>query len=198
MSQYISAAVIKELREKKKITQAQLAEMLHVSDKTISKWETARGLPDIAFLEPLAGALGVSVAELLTGNCITNQNKSSNLMRSSVYVCPICGNVIHSVGQAMVSCCGVSLPALEPELCDAEHEIQTEMMETDLYVTIPLHPMTKQHSISFLAYVTADRFELIKLYPEGEAQGRFALRGRGKHGILYAYCNHHGLFLKRL
>ena len=108
-------------------------------------------MPDIAFLEPLSGALGVSVAELLTGNCITNQNKSSNLMRSSVYVCPICGNVIHSVGQAMVSCCGVSLPALEPELCDAEHEIQTEMMETDLYVTIPLHPMTKQHSISFLA-----------------------------------------------
>lgn len=198
MNQYISAAVIKELREKKKITQAQLAEMLHVSDKTISKWETARGLPDIAFLEPLAGALGVSVAELLTGNCITNQNKNSNLMRSSVYVCPICGNVIHSVGQTMVSCCGVSLPALEPELCDAEHDIQAEMMETDLYVTVPGHAMTKQHSISFLAYVTADRFELVKLYPEGEAQGRFALRGRAKHGILYAYCNHHGLFLKKL
>ena len=115
MNQYISAAVIKELREKKKLTQAQLAEMLHVSDKTVSKWETARGLPDITFLEPLAAALGVSVAELLTGNCIANQNKSSNLMRSSVYVCPICGNIVHSVGQAMVSCCGVALPALEAE-----------------------------------------------------------------------------------
>lgn len=198
MNEYLSAAVIKELREKKKITQAQLAEMLHVSDKTISKWETARGLPDITFLEPLAEALGVSVAELLTGNYITNQNKSSNLMRSSVYVCPICGNVIHSVGQAMVSCCGVALPVCEPELCDGEHEIRVEMMETDLYVTVPDHPMSKQHHISFLAYVTADRFELVKLYPEGEAQGRFALRGRSKHGILYAYCNHHGLFLQKI
>ena len=198
MNQYISAAVIKELREKKKLTQAQLAEMLHVSDKTVSKWETARGLPDITFLEPLAAALGVSVAELLTGNCIANKNKSSNLMRSSVYVCPICGNIVHSVGQAMVSCCGVALPALEAEPCDIEHEINIEMIETDLYVTVPRHPMTKQHSISFFAYVTADRFEMVKLYPEGEAQARFAPRGRGKHGILYAYCNHHGLFFKKL
>ena len=85
MNQYISAAVIKELREKKKITQAQLAEMLHVSDKTISKWETARGLPDIAFLEPLAGALGVSVAELLTGNCITKTKAATSCARRCMY-----------------------------------------------------------------------------------------------------------------
>ena len=60
--------LIKLLREKQKMIQAQLAERLCVSDKTISKWETGRGFPDISFLEPLAKILKVSVLELLSGN----------------------------------------------------------------------------------------------------------------------------------
>ena len=198
MNQYVSSATIKALREKKKLTQAQLAEMLCVSDKTISKWETAKGLPDITLLEPLAGALGISVTELLTGDCISNLNKSSNMLRSSLYVCPVCGNIIRTTGQAVISCCGINLPVLEAEPCDEEHEICIEKVETDIYVTLKNHSMTKKHSISFLAYATTDRFELIKLYPESEAQGRFSPRGCGGHGIIYAYCNHHGLFAKRI
>lgn len=197
MNNYVSASTIKTLREKKKITQSQLGEIIGVSDKTISKWETARGLPDITMLEPLAKALGISVMELLTGNCVSNCNKSSNMLRSSLYVCPVCGNIVRTAGQAAISCCGVNLPVLEAESCDNEHEICFERIETDIYVTLD-HSMSKEHYISFLAYVTTDRFEVIKLYPEGEAHGRFALRGLNGHGILYAYCNRHGLFIKKI
>ena len=68
MNQYITGATIKRLREKQNITQARLAEMLGVSDKAVSKWETGRGFPDISFLEPLAALLKVSAIELLSGN----------------------------------------------------------------------------------------------------------------------------------
>ena len=68
MNQYVTGTTIKELREKNKITQVQLAEKLGVSDKTVSKWETGKGYPDITLLEPIADALRVSVAELITGN----------------------------------------------------------------------------------------------------------------------------------
>ena len=68
MNQYVTGTTIKELREKNKITQVQLSEKLGVSDKTVSKWETGKGYPDITLLEPIADALRVSVAELITGN----------------------------------------------------------------------------------------------------------------------------------
>ena len=47
MYNYITGKIIKELREKQNMTQSELAEMLSISDKTISKWETGKGLPDI-------------------------------------------------------------------------------------------------------------------------------------------------------
>ena len=68
MNPYVTGNVIKELREKCQLTQVELAEKIGVSDKTISKWETAKGYPDISLLEPIAGALGVSMTELVTGN----------------------------------------------------------------------------------------------------------------------------------
>ena len=67
MDQYVTGSTIKALREKKKLTQKQLAELLAVSDKTISKWETQKGLPDITLINPLAETLGVSIGELLSG-----------------------------------------------------------------------------------------------------------------------------------
>ena len=107
MDHYVTGAAIRQLREKKKMTQTQLAQRLSVSDKTVSKWETGRGLPDITLLEPLAGALGVSLPELLSGEQIVNQNRAANLLRGKFYVCPICGNVICASGAAVVSCCGI-------------------------------------------------------------------------------------------
>ncbi len=58
---------ISELRKEKDLTQLQLAELLHVSDKAVSRWETGKGFPDIGSLENIADVLGVSVAELLRG-----------------------------------------------------------------------------------------------------------------------------------
>ena len=94
----------------------------------------------------------------------------------------------------MVSCCGITLPPLEAEEAEEEHAIQCENMEHELYVTSS-HAMTKQHHLSFLAYATSNRFEMVKLYPEGNAEARFFYRGRG---ILYWYCNHHGLYCRRV
>lgn len=193
MEQYITGDTIKNLREQQTLTQKELAEILGVSDKTISKWETKRGLPDITLMEPLAKALHISVVELLTGEHIKNSNISSNMMRSKFYVCPICGNVIHTMGEGMISCCGITLPVLEMEQAEGIHEIRIEKVENEQYITIP-HEMQKEHYISFLAYVTSNKFELIKLYAEGACEARFMLRG---HGMLYCYCNRHGLFGQR-
>ena len=192
MNTYVTGSTIRLLRESKNMTQAELAHTLAVSAKTISKWETAKGLPDISLLEPLAAALGVSVLELMQGEPVINRNRAANLLRSKLYVCPVCGNVLHSTGQAVVSCCGVTLPAQnisEAENADEHHQLTVERVEDELFVTIHL-PMTKEHSISFIAYLTGDKFQLVKLYPEGNATCRFPLRGKG---VLYFYCNRHGL-----
>lgn len=192
MNTYVTGSTIRLLRESKNMTQAELAHTLAVSAKTISKWETAKGLPDISLLEPLAAALGVSVLELMQGEPVINRNRAANLLRSKLYVCPVCGNVLHSTGQAVVSCCGVALPAQnisEAENADENHQLTVERVEDELFVTIH-HPMTKEHYISFIAYLTGDKFQLVKLYPEGNATCRFPLRGKG---VLYFYCNRHGL-----
>ena len=110
MDNYVTGTAIRTLREKQHLTQAQLAEQINVSDKTVSKWETGRGFPDISLLEPLAAALRVSVPELLSGEQVINVNRAANMRRSRLYVCPVCGNVLHAAGSAMISCCGVTLP----------------------------------------------------------------------------------------
>ena len=194
MDTYITGQTIKYLRERKGLTQAQLADTLGVSSKAVSKWETAKGLPDISLIEPLANALSVSVMELMTGDTVVNQNRSSNILRSKFYVCPLCGNSIRTVGDAVVSCCGITLPPLEAEETDDEHAITVETVEDEHFITVD-HPMTKGHFISFIAYLTSDRVQFVKLYPEGNAETRLNLRGRG---YLYIYCNKHGLMKKKI
>lgn len=193
MNTYVTGTTIKQLREARNMIQAELAERIGVSSKTISKWETAKGLPDITLLQPLAQALGISVIELMNGEQITNRNVSANMMRSKFYVCPLCGNVIHSTGNALVSCCGITLPALEAEDADDDHTVVVEQVEDEQFITID-HPMTKEHFISFVAHVNSDRLQMVKLYPEGNAETRLQMRGRG---YLYYYCNRHGLFKKK-
>jgi len=150
MNQYVTGAVIRELREKNKMTQLQFAEMLGVSDKTVSKWETGKGYPDITLLEPIAEAFRISVTELISGNTIHNENVSANMMRSKFYVCPVCGNVIHSMGESVINCHGIQLSPLEAEESDEQHMIFIERVEDEYYVRID-HSMTKEHYISFIA-----------------------------------------------
>ena len=194
MDHYVTGTTIRRLREAKEMTQAELAEKIDVSPKTISKWETAKGLPDISLLDPLAAALDVSVTELISGNTVANRNISANMLRSRFYVCPVCGNILHAMGEAVISCCGVILPPLTAEDADDAHAVTIEPVEDEQFITVH-HPMTQEHFISFLAYVTSDRIQMVKLYPEGNAESRFRFRGMG---YLYWYCNRHGLFRKKI
>ena len=194
MDTYITGQTIKNLREKKGFTQAELADKLGVTDKAISKWETAKGLPDITLIEPLAKALSVSVMELMTGNAVVNKNISSNILRSKFYVCPLCGNIIRTTGNAVISCCGITLPPLEVEDTDDGHSITIEEVEDEKFITVN-HDMTKEHFISFVAYLTLDRVQFVKFYPEGNAETRLNFRGSG---YLYIYCNKHGLMKKKI
>ncbi len=190
MDKYVTGAVIRKLREKKKMTQEELAGKLFVSSKAVSKWETGQGFPDVSLIEPLAKALDISVIELLSGEDIRNINRSANMARGKFYVCPVCGNVIQTAGEAVVSCCGITLPPLESEECDPRHQIKVETVEDEYYVTVD-HVMTKDHYISFLAAVSDQGVQFIKLYPEGPCEARFRIACVRK---MYAYCNRHGLF----
>ena len=194
MDHYVTGAAIRALREKLGMTQAELAEKLCVSDKAVSKWENGRGFPDVSLLEPIGKALRISVPELLCGQTVTNRNRGSNMLKSLFYVCPVCGNVIFTRGEALISCCGIQLPALEAEEADEAHTLNAERIEDEIYVTVP-HPMSKEHFLSFIAYMTPDRCEIRALYPEGNAEARFFYRGAGR---LYTYCNQHGLYMCRL
>ena len=190
MDKYVTGAVIRKLRENKKMTQEELADTLFVSSKAVSKWETGQGFPDISLIEPLAKALDISVIELFSGEDIQNRNRSSNMLKSRFYVCPVCGNAVRSTGEALISCCGITLPPLVPENTEPDHDIRVETVEDEYYVTID-HPMRKDHYISFLAAVSDSRVQFAKLYPEGNAEARFKIDGVRK---IYAYCNRHGLF----
>ncbi|MBO4580137.1 MAG: helix-turn-helix domain-containing protein [Clostridiales bacterium] len=190
MDRYVTGAVIRKLREKKKMTQEELASRLFVSSKAVSKWETGQGFPDISLIEPLAKTLDISVIELLSGEDISNTNRSSNMLKSRFYVCPVCGNVIRTIGESVVSCCGITLPLLEAEDPDGDHMIKVEKIEDEYYVTVD-HPMTKDHYISFFAAVTDNGVQIVKLYPESDAEARL-IRSRVRY--IYAYCNRHGLF----
>ncbi len=194
MDTYITGTTIKTIREAKGLTQTELAQRIGVTGKAVSKWETGKGLPDISLLQPLATALDTSVIELMNGTQIVNRNRSGNMLRTKFYVCPVCGNIIQAVGDSLISCCGITLPALEAESFDESHELTIEKVEDEHFVSLR-HAMTKQHYISFLAFVSSDRIQFVKLYPEGNAQTRFQLRGRG---YLYAFCNKHGLMTRKL
>lgn len=190
MNQYVTGAVIKQLRENNNFTQAELAQKICVSDKTISKWETGKGYPDITLLEPLANVFHVSVTELISGNAISNMNVSANMLHSKFYVCPICGNIIHTMGETVIHCHGVLLHPEEAEELDEEHAITVNRVEDEYYIQIQ-HEMTKQHYISFIAAVSSERVQMVKLYPEGSAEARFKINGVKS---VYIYCNKNGLY----
>ena len=190
MNQYVTGAVIKKLREKYHLTQAELAEKLNVSDKAVSKWETAKGYPDITLLESIAKVFGISITELISGDEVSNVNVSANVMRSKFYVCPVCGNIIHTMGEAVIQCHGIILKPCQAEETDENHMVFIERIEDEYYIRVE-HDMTKQHYISFIAGVSSDKIQMVKLYPEGNAEARLKINGVRK--ILF-YCNRDGLF----
>lgn len=189
--EYISFELIKKQREKLKMTQSDLAEKLCVSEKTVSKWETKRGYPDITLLPEIAKALEISVTELMSGKLTENKNKAGNVFKTKFYVCPVCGNVLTAIGDACVTCCGISLVAEEAENSD---DVIITKDFGEIYVKVK-SPMTKEDHLSFIAYVSADEVDFKKLYPEQEPDARFSYKGGGK--IIY-YSVKNGLFEKRV
>lgn len=190
MNSYVTGPTIRVLREKRGLTQKALADQLAVSDKTVSKWETGRGLPDLSLLEPLGAALGVSLPELLNGEQVINRNRAGNPRRGKFYICPVCGNVLFSLGEAAIHCCGVALPPLEAEERDGDHDLRISMWDGAWYVESG-HPMDKGHYLTFLAQVTDVGVDLVKLWPQQVPEAHFPRRGPG---TLYACCSRHGLF----
>lgn len=189
-------SLIFQLRKEKNLTQKQLGEKLGLSDKTISKWERGLGCPDISLLRDISKIFNVNIEKILLGDLQENDINGGNMKRIKFYVCPNCGNVINSTGDGDFSCCGRKLEALVPKVMDENHSINIEEVENDYYIEIN-HEMTKNHFISFVAYVTYDRVLLIKLYPEQSPTVRFPrLCGKFERGKFYMYCNQHGLLMK--
>ena len=187
-------ALIYQLRNEKNMTQQQIGDLLNVSNKTVSKWETGKGCPDISLLAELSAVFGVNIEQILEGDLNQNEVDGGNRKRIKFYICPVCGNVITATGQGEISCCGRKLLPLEAKAADQGHQPKIEKIENDYYVTFE-HEMRKEHYLSFAAYVTYDRVLLIKLYPEQAAEVRFPQMSRGK---LYIYCNQHGLLELKL
>ncbi len=184
--------LILSLRKEKQMTQKDLAEAIGISDKTVSKWERGLGCPDVSLLGDLSRILGVNIEKILLGDLEPNDVDGGNMKRIHFYVCPCCGNVLNSTNEAEISCCGRKLVALLANEEDTDHEIQVQEIENEYYITTQ-HEMSKQHFISFVAYVTYDRVLLVKLYPEQNAELRIQ---RTSGGSLYYYCNQHGLWKK--
>ena len=183
-------SLIYELRKGKDMTQKQIAELMNISDKTISKWERGLGCPDISLLPELSQILGVSIEQILSGEINLNDLVGGNMNKLKFYVCPQCGNLITSTGNATISCCGKTLEALVAKKAEEDHKLNIEPVEDELYITTE-HEMRKEHYISFIAYVKGDRVLITKQYPEWNMQFRFRKSG---HGKLYYYCTKHGLF----
>ncbi len=179
-----------DLRKAKGLTQKEVAEILGVVPKTVSKWERGNGFPDVSTLSALADIFNVSERALLSGELKQNREEAGNMKRTKFYVCPHCSLFMQGTGQGMVTCCGKQLDALKPKTADDEHHLTVSEIEDDFYLEFN-HPMTKEHYISFIAYVRFDRVLTLKLYPEQDAAVRFPKMRGGK---LYYYCNNHGLF----
>jgi transcriptional regulator with XRE-family HTH domain len=184
--------LILSLRKEKGMTQKVLADAMNISDRTISKWERGIGCPDVSLLHELSNILGVNIEKLLLGDLEPNEAHGGNMKKIKFYVCPTCGNSLCSTGEAEISCCGRKIQPLAAQPEDLDHDIIISEFDGEYHLTME-HEMTKQHYISFIAYVTYDKVLFMKLYPEQSAEIRFP---KMYGGDIYLYCSKHGLMKK--
>ncbi len=181
--------LIAKLRKEKKLTQRNVADALGIQNKTVSKWECGLGCPDISLWPELSTILGVDMKQMMEGEITSNKPDSGNIDKVRFYVCPSCGNILVSTGSASIFCCGRKLERILPTVATIAPKITVEEIDTDYFVTFD-HPMTKDHYLSFAAYVKSDRVFLNRLYPEQSPTCRFPITTGGK---LFVYCIKHGL-----
>lgn len=186
--------LIYQLRKERNMTQLQLAEQLNISDKAVSKWERGLGCPEISLLPELSKIFDVDLERLLAGELDTNEILGGNMKKIHFYVCPDCGNVITTMTDTGISCCGKKLKPLQPQKANENERLTVEMIENEFYITTN-HPMERNHYIPFIALLTGDSMILRKQYPEWELQTRIPFFA---HGRLLWYCNRHGLFYQEI
>jgi len=189
-----TGALIRAIRLEKNMTQRNLAERLHVSEQAVSKWETGAGCPDISLLPTLSSILGIPADILIQGDLPGQKEPGGHMKKTKFFVCPLCGNILTAAGEAQIICCGHPLAPLTAKKPEENEDLIIEQVEDEYYITSP-HEMTKTHSITFLAHLTGERLILLRQYPEWDLQARLPRRGKG---MLYWYCNQHGLFRKIL
>lgn len=194
MDQERTGALIRRLRMEKGLTQRELAERLDVSDKAVSKWERGMGCPDVSLLTAVSQVLGVGLDSMLEGGLPQSPCQGGNMKRIRFYVCPECGNVITATGEAVISCCGRRLEAMQAAPCDESHTPRIEEMDGERYVTLD-HPMDKAHHLLFVAFAGYDRVTLVRLYPEQDAALRMPAMA---HGIWFIGCSRDGLHSLRV
>lgn len=182
--------LIYKIRKEKNMTQKQVADAMNISDKTISKWERGQGCPDISLIGELAQILDTNIEAILSGTINSNEFLGGNMNKLKFYVCSQCNNIMTSTADSTIVCCSKKLEPLESKKADDNHILNIENIEDELYVT-STHEMEKEHYISFVAYVKADRVLIVKQYPEWNMGFRFHKQG---HGRLYYYCTNDGLF----
>lgn len=186
--------LICRLRKENHMTQLQLAERMHISDKAVSKWERGNGCPDVSLLPELSRIFGVDLEKLLSGELNANDILGGNMKKMKFYICPDCGNVITAMTDTTISCCGKKLQAIEPKKAEGEEKLSVEVIENDYYISSE-HEMVRDHYISFVALLTSDTMMLRKQYPEWGLQVRIPVFA---HGRLLWYCSKHGLFYQEI
>lgn len=184
--------LIARLRKEKNLTQKNIADALGVQNKTVSKWECGLGCPDLSLWPGLSDILGVDMNQMMEGEITANKPDSGNIDKIRFYVCPSCGNILVSTGSASIFCCGRKLEYILPTDTSDVPGIKVEEIDTEYFITFE-HPMTKDHYISFIAYVKSDKVLLNRLYPEQSATCRIPITIGG--GKLYVYCIKHGLWV---
>ncbi len=185
-----TGSLISRLRREKGLTQKEVADKLGICAKTVSKWETGHGFPDVSLISELSQIFQVDISKLIEGEMPKIKPEVGNVKKTKFYVCEKCGNILTSVGNAEIVCCGRKLSPLQAKESDEEHKLNIEIIEDDFYITFE-HPMSKEHYISFFSYVRFDRVLIVRLYPEQGSELRFPQMRGGK---MYYYCNTHGLF----
>ncbi len=192
MNQEKMGKLIKSRRLERGMTQLELARLLNVSDKAVSKWERGCGVPDLSIVPKLSEILHVDADALLRGDMNENAAVSGNMKKTMFYLCDTCGNLLLSVGNAEVNCCGKKLLPLIAERAAGEHLLNIELNDGEWYIT-SAHDMSRQHYISFIAYLNGDTVMVKKLYPEWGFEVRLP---HFSHGRILWYCTKHGLFYK--
>ena len=186
--------LIYRLRKEKHLTQLRLANQMNVSDKAISKWERGLGCPDVSSLPDLSKIFNVDLEKLLSGELDTNEVLGGDMKKMTFYICPTCGNMITSMTDTVVSCCGKKLSAIQPQKATEDEKLSVEIIEDDFFITSK-HQMTREHYIAFVALLTGDSIMLRKQYPEWGLQVRIPIFA---HGKLLWYCTQHGLFYQEV